>query len=319
MAGIPQSSLVIATYNRGPKIQITIESVLRQSIVPNEILVVDDCSPDQTGDWVQKNYPTVRVITTSANVGTSAARNRGAWEARGDILVFLDHDDELLPHAVETLLEELRHFPEAKAAYADHSHTNFVTDVHFDNHHSQMPSFARLREIPIAEEAPLGRLYTNRSMYYALLRGNLLQQPWAIYRSTFLELGGFATEIRYCEDWDMYLRVARAVPLVLSDRVIAKHLVEGGNLHLADGQDEMHRRVMRRQLRHCGWRDPRAWLILHERLGMSYKSLGDRFRAHDLHRAWKAYLQSMWAWPLDYVVVARAIGWMFLRALGRKR
>ncbi len=73
-------------------------------------------------------------------------------------------------------------------------------------------------------------------MFYALLHGNLLQQPWAIDRETFLGLGGFEPTIRYCEDWDLYLRVAAAVPLVLTDEVISEHIVESGNLHLAPGR-----------------------------------------------------------------------------------
>src|SRR4029077_13273207 len=125
--------------------------------------------------------------------------------------------------------------PTARAAYADHSYTNRVTGVHYEDHHSSQPAFARLRQITARRCLAQGRLYDGRAMYYALLHGNLLQQPWAIYRSTFLELGGFATEVRYCEDWDLYLRLAYAAPLALSDRVISRHFVEGDNLHLAAG------------------------------------------------------------------------------------
>src|SRR5205823_11195006 len=133
------------------------------------------------------------------------------------------------------------------------------------------PAFARLRQIPARRTLPQGRLYGGRAVYYALLHGNLLQQPWAIDRQTFLQLGGFAPEVRYCEDWDLYLRVAYSVPLALSDRVISRHLVDGANLHLASGQAEMHRRVLLRQLgrRRC-W-ELRALWVLRRRLGMAYK------------------------------------------------
>ena len=121
-----------------------------------------------------------------------------------------------------------------------------------------MAAFARLGAIPVLQKgAGTARLYDN-AMYYALLRGNLLQQPWAIYRQTFLDLGGFDPEIRYCEDWEFYLRVARAVPLALSDEVISHHHVEGTNLHLAPGQEDMHLRVLAKQMRISGWSDPRA-------------------------------------------------------------
>ena len=74
-------SLIIATYNRGAKIAPTLDSVLAQTVVPDEILVVDDGSTDGTGDWVQTHYPQVHVLKT-VNGGTSTARNRGAEAAR---------------------------------------------------------------------------------------------------------------------------------------------------------------------------------------------------------------------------------------------
>src|SRR5205814_1481960 len=112
--------LIIATYNRGPLIARTLDSVLGQTLPPDEIIVVDDCSPDGTGDWVRSHYPQVRVVRTERNARTSAARNFGAERATGDVLMFLDHDDELLPHAVRTLADGLAAFPRARAAYADH-------------------------------------------------------------------------------------------------------------------------------------------------------------------------------------------------------
>src|SRR5438132_11139477 len=88
------TSVVIATFNRGARIGRTLDSALGQSISPSEVVVVDDGSTDGTGEWIERQYPSVRVVR-SANGGTSAARNRGAAEATGELLLFLDHDDEL--------------------------------------------------------------------------------------------------------------------------------------------------------------------------------------------------------------------------------
>jgi glycosyltransferase involved in cell wall biosynthesis len=294
-------SVVIAAYNRGPRIGPTLDSVRNQTAPADEIIVVDDASTDDTAVWVREHHPEVRVVVCDRNGGTSAARNRGAAEARGDVLVFLDHDDELLPHALATLRELLGLFPEARAAFADHSYTNRVTGVHFDNHHSAQPAFARLKQVRVQRNLPRGRLYRGRAMYEALLHGNLLQQPWAIYRRTFLELGGFAPDVRYCEDWDLYLRVAYAVPVALSDTVISRHLIDGANLHLAEGQAEMQRRVMLRQLSRRHWWEWRARCVLRRRLGMSYKIEADR------SGDWTWYARSFFAWPFDAVVAARCL------------
>lgn len=301
MAAARSLSVIIAAYNRGPRIGPTLDSVRRQTIAPDEIVVVDDASTDDTAAWVRQHFPDVLVIVSEQNGGTSVARNRGAAQAKGEILVFLDHDDELLPHALATLRGLLDSFPAARAAYADHSYTNRVTGVHYENHHSAQPAFARLRQIPVRGRLAQGRLYDGKAMYHALLHGNLLQQPWAIYRSTFLALGGFTPEMRYCEDWDLYLRVAYAVPLALSDRVISRHLIDGANLHLAEGQAEMQRRVLLRQRAQRHWWELRAQWSLRRRLGMAYKIEADR------SGEWKDYLRSFLAWPFDYVVAARCL------------
>jgi len=306
---MPQSlSLIIATYNRSPRISPTLDSVINQTLMPDEIIVVDDGSMDSTGDWVRTNYPQVQVVKTP-NGGTSRARNSGAEHARGEVLMFLDHDDTLLPNAVETLLGLLTRFPEACAAFADHVYTNLVTGVRYDNHHSAQPAFRRLSSIPVLRRCGNARVY-GRAMHRALLHGNLLQQPWAIYRETFFKLNGFEPSIRYCEDWDLYLRVAMAAPLVLSDEVISNHIIEGENLHLVPGQEEMQKRVMLRQIRACLLARPGAVVVLCRRLANYWKNAGDlASREKSMAKAWKLYLKSAAVWPCDHVVLARLLMW----------
>lgn len=146
----PTISVVIATYNRGARIARTLDSVLAQTVRPTEIIVIDDQSTDDTAAWIRGHYPDVQVVTVP-NGGSSASRNRGAERARGDVLVFLDHDDDMLPACVETLMGLLQRFPEARAAFADHELNNLVDGVHFRNHHTEQAAFHRLRAVrPVA-------------------------------------------------------------------------------------------------------------------------------------------------------------------------
>lgn len=313
-----RTSVVIATYNRGARIAPTLDSVLAQTEPPTEVVVVDDCSPDGTGDWVTANYPTVRVVRPERNGGTSAARNFGARTATGDVLVFFDHDDLMFPHAIATLTELLHTFPEARAAYADHQYTNGLTGQFFPNHHTAVDSFHRMTAIPVLRATTEARLY-GRPMYLALLKGNLLQQPWAVDRDTFHAVGGFAEEVCYCEDWDLYLRVTRTVPVVVSDRVISDHRIEGDNLHLIQGQEEMHKRVIRRMLKLDRFH-PRVQWVLRKRLGLYLKAEADRAGfVDDTRRAWRGYLRSFAAWPFDPVVAIRTlVAYPLKMAFGRR-
>ncbi len=89
-------SAVIPTYNRGPLIARAVESVLAQSHRPDEIIVVDDGSVDDTALRIAPYLDRVRYVRQD-NAGSSAARNRGAQEASHPWIAFLDSDDHWRP------------------------------------------------------------------------------------------------------------------------------------------------------------------------------------------------------------------------------
>jgi glycosyltransferase involved in cell wall biosynthesis len=317
MSAPPKVSLVMPSYRRGPKIARALGSVLRQTRPPDEVLVVNDGGYPATAGWVTAHYPAVRLLNVEHG-GAARARNRGVEAAAGEVVVLFDDDDEMLPHAVETLLAVLQEFPEARAAHCDATFTNLVTGEHHDNHHLGLKPFHRLRQVRPLRQTARARLY-GKALYYSLLWGNLLQQPWAVYRATYLRLGGFRPGLGSCDDWDLYLRMSRAVPVAVSDEVIARHYVEGGKPHLtlAANQEEGMVRVMRGELAASPWHDLRARLVLRRRLAVLHKSAGDRARPGSPRDAWLAYLRSFRSWPLDHVVAARALWWGCRLALRR--
>jgi len=103
----PRISVVIPAYRARGTIDAAIASVLGQTVPPHEVIVVDDGSPDDVGDHVERHHPSVRVIR-QANQGCGAARNTGAAAATGDWLAFLDADDAWLPGKLARQLRELR-------------------------------------------------------------------------------------------------------------------------------------------------------------------------------------------------------------------
>jgi glycosyltransferase involved in cell wall biosynthesis len=101
--GAPLASIVIPTFNGGHRIGNCLESLVKQTTGRDiEILVVDDGSSDNTGSVVSR-YSSVRLISQS-NAGPAAARNRGALEARGTILLFTDDDCVPMPDWLEAML-----------------------------------------------------------------------------------------------------------------------------------------------------------------------------------------------------------------------
>src|SRR3989337_547676 len=103
-AGAPLVSVIIPTHNRRRLLEETIGSVLRQTEIEWELIVVDDASDDDTSEFVRSLSQTaVRGIRLEHNVGQSAARQKGAGLATAPTLMFLDDDDVLRPKALATL------------------------------------------------------------------------------------------------------------------------------------------------------------------------------------------------------------------------
>jgi glycosyltransferase involved in cell wall biosynthesis len=85
-------SVIIPAYNSGKTILRALDSVLSQSTLPSEIIVVDDGSSDNTCSLVEENYPDVKLIK-QPNAGAAAARNTGTRLSTGELIAFLDSDD----------------------------------------------------------------------------------------------------------------------------------------------------------------------------------------------------------------------------------
>lgn len=104
----PSISVVIPVYNRANTIRYCLDSVLLQTTTPLEIIVVDDCSTDETANIVRSYSDSkLRCVVLQKNSGAQAARNRGIREAKGDWIAFNDSDDEWLPEKLEKQLTAL--------------------------------------------------------------------------------------------------------------------------------------------------------------------------------------------------------------------
>lgn len=105
---MPQASTIIPVYNREDFIGRAIESVLEQTHDDFEIIVVDDGSTDSSREVVEAfDDDRVKSIAFDENQGANAARNAGIEAAEGEIVTFLDSDDEYDPSFLETVIEYL--------------------------------------------------------------------------------------------------------------------------------------------------------------------------------------------------------------------
>jgi glycosyltransferase involved in cell wall biosynthesis len=100
MSATTLASVIVNNYNYGRYVGEAIESALAQSHGPTEVIVVDDGSTDESRRVIEGYAGRARVVLKE-NGGQASALNAGFRVSRGEVVVFLDSDDVLLPTAVE--------------------------------------------------------------------------------------------------------------------------------------------------------------------------------------------------------------------------
>lgn len=86
-------TVVIPTYNRSADLQRALESVFKQTYPPDEVIIIDDCSSDDTSEVIKEYGDEIIYLRNPINSGASASRNTGINKASGNYIAFLDSDD----------------------------------------------------------------------------------------------------------------------------------------------------------------------------------------------------------------------------------
>lgn len=110
----PEVSVVIPSYNRCSSMLELLADIVQQQDVHFEIIVVDDCSPDDTVNQIEKKFPQVRLFVNKANGGPAVTRNRGIIEAQSDLIVSIDSDVSVPdPHCLRKAVDTFTSLPQA--------------------------------------------------------------------------------------------------------------------------------------------------------------------------------------------------------------
>lgn len=105
----PLVSIIIPVYNRGELVMKSVLSVFSQTYQNWELIIVDDCSKDNTVDVLQRlTDERIKLVLLDRNGERGAARNVGINKSKGEYIAFLDSDDEFLPEHLEVLVNEMK-------------------------------------------------------------------------------------------------------------------------------------------------------------------------------------------------------------------
>ncbi|MCP9439393.1 MAG: glycosyltransferase family 2 protein [Nitrospira sp.] len=218
-------SVIIPTYNRAGLVVEAIESVLRQTRPPREIIVVDDGSTDNTQQVLASFGNRISVIHQE-NQGVGRARNRALEVAQGRYLAFLDSDDLWMEHKLEWQIDLMERFPQLGFLFSDFVITGDGGQVTpkglstWFNHPvewNQVLDDLSVTAVPCASREEPVKLYIGR-LYHALLAQPYVLPSCAIARSRCLtpEIR-FAEGDPHCSDWEFFARLARVHPVGFMD------------------------------------------------------------------------------------------------------
>ena len=210
-----EASVIIATFNRGESLARMLEELAAQSVERGrfEVVVVDDGSKDPAAPFAKpfEDRVNVRVIR-QANGGVAAARQRGAREARGRILCFLDDDMVLHPEYLAAHL----------AVHGDRADRVVMGRLRADANIAEMPLFERFFAHMLerfADEWTSGKTKLRGDWLYT---GNV-----SMPKELFLQVGGFDADFRRIEDAELGVRLEKAGAEFLCTN-------EGYSIHASD-------------------------------------------------------------------------------------
>lgn len=184
-------SVIIPTYNRLEKVQNAIESVLVQSYTNFHIIVVDDCSTDQTFEKLSAIYgnnTSISILKLDKNSGACAARNRGIGECTGDWVAFLDADDRWKSNKLEVIADLIEVSSNVGLVYSSSDVVNEEGDY--------------VRTIGIGGE---GNVFKE-----TLLMNKIGGTSRVVAKIDVLKESLFDEAFPSCQDWELWIRISRS-------------------------------------------------------------------------------------------------------------
>lgn len=179
------------TFNRAHLISETIQSCLNQTYSNFELIIVDDCSTDDTLEVISR-FQDVRVIFVQSklHIGRSRARNAGLEISRGEFISFIDSDDLYLPNKLEQDLKILGSSAKARAVYTSAACVDLNTG----------------KTMQVIEATKSGNLYDDCAFYLPLI---IPLPSVTITRGVYIQVGKFDELLDRFEDTDYFRRVSR--------------------------------------------------------------------------------------------------------------
>ncbi len=208
----PFFSIIVPAYNRARFLPRAITSVLQQHFADWELLLIDDCSTDNTHEVVAEyNDYRIRYIKNEVNIERSASRNKGVELSKGEYICFLDSDDEYLSEHLKKIYDQIQASKEKVSMF----YTCFT------------------RQYPDKEEKVEYISQGEHSNVEYMMQIQVPPSCTCIHKGILTEYG-FNPELNVNEDIELFVRILSKYPLVRVNAYTMLMHIHGGNTKFID-------------------------------------------------------------------------------------
>lgn len=210
---------IITNYNQGKFFQTALDSIIKQTYSPEQLIVVDDCSTDDSRKIISRSLedtkglpPIINTVFRDTNGKPAGARNSGIKEAIGDIIAFLDVDDFYYPTKIEESVKLLEEDPIIGLVYSDYDVYDTIKNKH-------------LRE------------FKHPYNYQLLWQTCIVSTNSIIKKEVFDKVGLFDERFFGTEDYNLWLRIARHYMIRHIPKPLFCYRLHGQNITMTRAQE----------------------------------------------------------------------------------
>lgn len=207
----PQVFVFVPSYNHAPFVESCLRSIIKQTLQPSQLLVIDDGSTDSSPQIIEralKDCPFPCELIVRANRGLCATLNEGLARSRGDYFAYLGSDDLWLEGFLEARVSLLQSRPRAVLAYG---HCYLIDEQN-----------------RIVDSTNKWANYADGDAREMLLQTTAPMSPTVLYRRDVLERHGWNEKARL-EDYDLYLRLSVEGEFAFDPQVLSAWRLHGRN------------------------------------------------------------------------------------------
>jgi len=206
-------SIIIVNYNTKRTTAKCLKSVFAYCTSAKEVIVVDNNSSDGSGEFLEKNFPSVKILKNKKNLGFARANNQGAAQARGDILFFLNSDVLIQRNIISVIEEDLYQYNNRGVAAP-----SLLTEQRVEQEHSH-------GDFPGLFSLVVNKLKTGKKKK---TKDGIIETDWvsgaalAVKKRVYDRVGGFDEGFfMYFEDIDLCRRIKDQGYKVIQDKRIS--------------------------------------------------------------------------------------------------